>query len=263
MPRTPGFSDNGLVTRRNLLKLGAGLAGTALLVGCGVETKPTPTNPNTPTASAPSTPGASETTTPNRVVLDPTKVREMTPAQRLEAVRIPKELLNNPDELIPYYTQVVEDIYNCGSDMNEFLAWREKNTTSDTYVDYVVATYYIPLAGQVFGRDLSKTDQSDPLIKTMRIFANRMEISLMQHHEMPERVPHVFHLKYTLSDIKKSGDNIAYKLYMQDGLTEAEMPALRQYASDFNVMTNEAHDMVVKPSYNETTKTVVIRGANG
>lgn len=159
------------VSRRGFLKLGAIVGGAVLVaggVGAGIwkasqgngEQQPVPSA----TDSLKPQPSASETETAEADPLSALNLWKMTPEERLAAIAIDKEVLNNPEEYPAQLIKFQQAILNAGASDEEYGEWSTKNPTGTNmeYGKYIFDTYHAPMFKQLFGEPVNSNILNSP-----------------------------------------------------------------------------------------------------
>lgn len=158
-----------LVTASTVVVVGA-IAGAVTAFGPrgGEGTEP---NPDVPVATGPAVPGEVtpeptatpvETISAEQDVLSPESLWNMTPKERLEAIKIGKEYLDDPEAYIPQYEKMLSAIFNIGNSDANYNDW-DANYSEEyvRYGDYLLRKIYNPMLAQLGGHKVSEMSTSE------------------------------------------------------------------------------------------------------
>lgn len=153
MPKTKAGE---YLTRRNMLRIGAGLAAAGALLeltGCAPNEK-APAPGTSPVASAPATPGASESTAPTEKwlpakgdYLSPEQLAKLqTPEEITEAFVIKAADATSPEQLAKLKIYRDQALINMGNDPSEL----ERYSTATEFADAMADNYNQPALDGVY-----------------------------------------------------------------------------------------------------------------
>ncbi len=149
--------------------LAGGVAGAVMAFGPrgGEETPAGPAATGSATPGE-ATPSPSATQTENESVekdpLSPINLWKMSPEERLEAIKIGEEYLDNPEGYVKRFEEIQTAIYNAGTTDEEHSYWRDTDLHDryPEYGDYIFETYHRPLLEQLWGSEVNTNMENSP-----------------------------------------------------------------------------------------------------
>lgn len=162
------------VSRRGLLGGLLGGAAALGLAGWGVKTMVDGQNAGQPKNGGETTPSATpveSTPTVEASPLSPEALYAMTPEERLAAVRVEKEYLDDPEAYAKRFAELHAAILNAGNNDAEYQEWNQTFNTdgSGDYGLYIFNTYTQPLLEQLIGAPINTNIHNSPYRQTAYI----------------------------------------------------------------------------------------------